>query len=63
MVLSQPVLVGQIVSLMLLQAPHASLTDIAELINSKGVARVELKDEDIQTLLNTLIADGRWVAA
>eukprot|EP00878_Enallax_costatus_P029657 GHUV01032197.1.p1 GENE.GHUV01032197.1~~GHUV01032197.1.p1 ORF type:complete len:205 (+),score=34.22 GHUV01032197.1:295-909(+) len=41
------------------ESPHASLADIADFINSKGLARVELKEDDIQTLLNTLIADGR----
>eukprot|EP00879_Flechtneria_rotunda_P020829 GHRR01021929.1.p1 GENE.GHRR01021929.1~~GHRR01021929.1.p1 ORF type:complete len:264 (+),score=56.92 GHRR01021929.1:85-876(+) len=41
------------------ESPHASLTDIATFINSKGLARVELREEDIYTLLHTLICDGR----
>ncbi|KAF8064588.1 POLR3F [Scenedesmus sp. PABB004] len=41
------------------ESPHASLGDVAEFINSKGVARVPLREEDIGTIMQTLIADGR----
>jgi hypothetical protein len=42
-----------------LQSPHICLADIAHFINSKGLARVELREEDILTIMETLIADGR----
>jgi hypothetical protein len=45
--------------LLLLQSPHICLADIAHFISSKKVARVELREEDILTIMETLIADGR----
>ncbi|WIA18894.1 hypothetical protein OEZ85_003566 [Tetradesmus obliquus] len=41
------------------ESPHICLTDITHFINSKGLARVELREEDILTIMETLIADGR----
>lgn len=48
-----------VLPLLLPQSPHICLTDIAHFINSKGLARVELREEDILTIMETLIADGR----
>jgi hypothetical protein len=41
------------------QSPHVDLEGITQFINEKGLARVELRQEDIKTLLDTLIHDGR----
>eukprot|EP00882_Tetradesmus_deserticola_P019756 GHRQ01021292.1.p1 GENE.GHRQ01021292.1~~GHRQ01021292.1.p1 ORF type:complete len:263 (+),score=95.33 GHRQ01021292.1:88-876(+) len=43
------------------ESPHICLADIANFINAKGLARVELREEDILTIMETLIADGRSV--
>jgi DNA-directed RNA polymerase III subunit RPC6 len=39
--------------------PHASLSNITAFINSKGLARVELQNDDIQQIMDTLVYDGR----
>lgn len=39
--------------------PHASLADVAAFINGRGVSRVELSHDEIRTLLDTLVADGK----
>eukprot|EP00878_Enallax_costatus_P015618 GHUV01016360.1.p1 GENE.GHUV01016360.1~~GHUV01016360.1.p1 ORF type:complete len:286 (+),score=79.01 GHUV01016360.1:781-1638(+) len=38
---------------------HPTVKDIHAFIHAKGLARVQLKEQDILTLLQTLIADGR----
>lgn len=48
---------------MLLLQDHPTVTDIHKFIHAKGLARVQLKEQDILTLLQTLIADGRYVPA
>ena len=36
-----------------------TLKDIAKFIRAKGFSRVDLREEDIQTIVQTLIYDGR----
>lgn len=47
--------------MLLLQSPHICLADIAHFVKDKGLSRIELREEDFLTIMETLIADGRWV--
>lgn len=45
----------------MLPQEHPTVKHIHSFIHAKGLARVQLKEQDILTLLQTLIADGRYV--
>ncbi len=38
---------------------EATLSEIQRFVSSKGFAKVELREEDIQMILDTLVYDGR----
>lgn len=39
---------------------NTSLKEITNTINSTGVTRVKLSEDDIRMVVNTLVADKRW---
>ncbi|KAF6256768.1 RNA polymerase Rpc34 subunit-domain-containing protein [Scenedesmus sp. NREL 46B-D3] len=41
------------------ESPHICLADIAHFVKDKGLSRIELREEDFLTIMETLIADGR----
>ncbi len=46
-----------------MQAPDVTLARVASFVREHRLARVELSNEDLKTVLDTLVADGRWAGS